>query len=526
MNTAKLRLSRLGRTLSGLPLLGALALGTLAGCQSGEIDSGEPQELKETIGVLGDDRVSDVLKGHPERIPGTFQEVEKLFKIGRHCPRTDTKEIFVIEEQSSRTGGTQHFNTPLLPRAVITGCNTDAANPEAIRKSFELMVALISSPDAPGAAKGDAMEFTPVEMMALDRRTGTYNFYVFFSNGAGKPGSMVRVMRTPKGAIQKFSMTASGGSKAVTTATNACFTCHANGGPLMNELGRPWTNWLSVMKTLPKGKLSGETLSVVSEAGGGAGHTRSSFAGDLEQTMRAAIKVWVDGDMKTTGFAQMTLEGTAPGGLALLLKSVLCETEVNYLSSADTLPMELFADPDAVNGAGLLVPNSTPDLPIFQLPVRSEHDRRIEKHLMKRQYLSPRTVAAVRILDDERDLFSKARCALYPELIKTKLPTVPADVNGRLRDLVAAKAKAGAFGAMTKARAAYLAALVDPKVADGALGPLREAWLVDVRARFDKAVAQVNSATGRKALQARVAGQKDAVRKLFPGNVTPLPVME
>ena len=497
----------------------------LVGCTSGDVDVGEDQELKETMSVFGDDRVSKVLKGRPDLVPGTFQAYEKLFKVGRHCVRVDSKEIFIVEEESSRATGEQKFDTGLMPRAVITGCNTTPANPESIRKSFELMAALISAPDAPNAAKGDPMLFTPLEVMALDNRTGTYNFYVFFSNGTGKPGKMVRIIRTPAGKIQRFEMTASGASAASKEKTGECFTCHANGGPLMNELGHPWSNWVSVRKTLPKGKLTGETKLVVDEAVAST-TGRSSFANELEVIMKEAIKVWIDGDMKKTGFGQMTLEGSAPGGLPLMLKSVFCETEMNYTSNGDAVPLELFLDRDGAEFAGISQgPDPNGEVDVFQLPIRSEHDRAMTFHLLKRGYLTLRTVEAIRLIDDEKDLFVKNRCGLHAELLKTKLPTAPKDVNVKIRDLIAAKVKAKAFGTLTPARATYLAALVDGKVADDALGTMREAYVAELQGRFAKLVAQMDSSSGRSTLKKRLEAQKAAARAMFPGNVSPLPLM-
>ncbi|MBM4345242.1 MAG: hypothetical protein FJ100_17875 [Deltaproteobacteria bacterium] len=513
----------------------ALLLALAAACDSG-ITSGDDQEFKETMAVFGDDRVSDVLKGKPNLVPGTFQEFEKLFKVGRSCPRTDSKEIFVVEEESTRATGEQKLGVQMLPRAVITGCNTDASNPDAVVKSFSLMAALVSAPDAPNAAKGDPMLFTPLEVMALDRRTGTYNFYVFFSNGAGKPGTMVRVVRKVDKSIVRFELTSAGKSVTSKQQTGECFTCHANGGPLMNELTKPWTNWVSVVNEFPKeAKLTGETAAIVSEARDVTlKHTRSSFANDLEQIMRAAIRVWIEGDLKMTssgaisnkvGFGQMTIEGSTPGGVALLLKSSFCETELNYANALDTIPIELFADPDAAAGTELVPGDATGELTVFQMPVRAEHDRSMELFLQKRGYLQARTVRALRLVDDERDIFSTARCAMYAEVVKTALPVKPKDVDARIQGVLAAKVKAKAFGSMTSARAAYLAALVDPKKTEEQADELLQPYLDELQTRYETAKAKLATASGRSALTKLINGRKDAARKMFPKAASPLPLM-
>ena len=530
-----MRFAEFSRYWATIALLCCGSVGAAA-CATQEATTGDDQEFKETMQVFGEDRVSDVLKGKPTLVPGTFQEFEKLFKVGRQCARTDSKEIFVVEEESSRATGEQKLGVALMPRAVITGCNTDTSNPDAVVKSFSLMAALISAPDAPNASKGDPMLFTPLEVMALDRRTGTYNFYVFFSNGTGKPGTMVRIVRKVDGKLIRFELTSAGKSITSAKETGACFTCHANGGPLMNEMSRPWTNWVSVVNEFPKdSKLKGETAAVVSEARDATNkHNRSSFANDLEQIMRAAIRVWIEGDLTMTskgtisnkvGFGQMTIEGSTPGGVKLLLKSSFCETELNFANALDTIPNELFVDVDASAGTELVSADANGDLPVFQMPVRSEHDRAMEVFLQKRQYLQARTVRALRLVDDERDIFSAARCGLYGEVVKTALPVKPAEVDLRVRTLLAAKVKAKAFGTLSPARSAYLTALVDSKLSEEQADEKLQAYLDELQTRFATSQTKLTTATGRKTLNGLITARKDAARKMFPLAASPLPLM-
>ena len=520
------------RTLGGL--IAALAVvSAVAACGGADPDAGDTgdeQDVLEKKQLFGDDRVADALRDHPELVPASFQDYEKLFKVGRQCAREDSKEIFVVEEPSSRADGEQTKTNGLLPRAVVSGCNTDRTNPDSVKTSFELFAALISSPKAPGAATGDPMLFTPLEVMALDRFSGTYNFYVFTPNAAGKPGTIVRVLREPKTNTPiKFERGPDGKSKSSTAKTNPCFSCHVNGGPIMNEMARPWTNWVSVLKTLPKEQLKGETLAIAAEAAPIGDHSRSSFANDLEQIMKASIRAWVNGSSPTTGFGLMTLEGSTPGGIPLLLRSSFCQTELNYVSSSDTVPLELFVDPDAAAGSGLLAPPPIPGkLFPFQLPVRSEHDKRVEKYMQKMGFLSLRTVAALRLIDDEHDIFSKVRCDLHAELVKQTFDRAkPGDVDAAIRKLVAAKVTAKALGTMSADRTAYLAALVDTAKTDAAVATLKTVYLTkDLTPRITKATALLNDAKGQATLTARLTANKTAAKGMFPGASNPLPVLE
>jgi len=512
-----------------LPIVVSIAAFAAAcgGAPDEDAQSGDEQEVKERNSLFGEDRVGDALRTHLDLVPGTFQQYEQLFKVGRACAREDSKEIFVVEESQSRATGEQK-PSGLLPRAVVTGCNTDRANPDSVKNSFNLMAALVSSPDVPGASKGDPMVFSPLEVMALDRRTGTYNFYVFESNGPNRPGTITRVMRDAiTGATKEIKLAPAAKVVKAASKTKRCFSCHVNGGPLMNEMQNPWSNWVSTRKTLPKGTFGGETFSVVSEAAPiDASHSRSSLANDLEQIMKAGIRVWINGDSPTTGFGLMTLEGSMPGGMPLLLKSVFCETELNYASSNDVVPLELFVDPASSIGSGILVPPAYASDPFpFQLPIRSEHDKRIEVYLQKIGVLTPRTVSAVRVIDDEHDVFSSARCALHADVVKG-LPTDKTQIDAHVRTVIAQKLAAKSWPSMSAARVDYVGKLVDAKVTDATVTTARTAYFVDLKARFDKSAAQLDTASGRTKLKTRVTTTKQSAKTMFPEAANPLPILE
>lgn len=349
------------------------------------------------------------------------------------------------------------------------------------------------------------MVLTPVEVMALDEKTGRYNFYVFESNGAGQTGTVTRIQRQPDGAINEFRKEPGKALKTSVNQDKRCFNCHVNGGPLMNEMTEPWTNWVSTHKQLPESKLAGETLSIVSEAAAPHGeHSRSSLANDLEQTMRAGIRTWVTGVATApgSGHGPETLAGVQPGGLAGLLKSTFCETKLNFASAFDTVPLELF--------------------PIL-LPGRSEIDKRIELFLQKSGYLSARTIAAVRAVDDVNDMFSTGRWGLYADVIKG-LPTAPADVDAKVRKVIVARLHAKAIP--PGARATYITKLVDLTVDDTAVKSAKTVYLAESAKTFTAATAQLGTAAGKKALKARVQARKDAAQKMFPNPANPLPVLD
>ncbi|NUO50977.1 MAG: hypothetical protein HOV80_19150, partial [Polyangiaceae bacterium] len=361
------------------PLILASSLAALAGgCE--EEETGDEQNVAETKELFGDDRVADVLKGHLDKVPRNFKEFEKLFGVGRECKRTDSKEIFVVEESSSRASGEQHETDMLLPRSIVTGCNTGDGNPESEPSymSYSLMAALFSSPDVEGAANGDPMVFDRVEVMALDRKTGLYNFYVMTpSSDKNKAGILQRVQLRPDGDVYTYTKDPTKKRMATKKSADAlCHNCHVNMGPLMNEMHEPWTNWVSTHKTLPASanELSGETLSIVNESAAVDGsHSRLSLANDLEKTMTAAIRAWNEGPTESPelGFIQANIDGDQPQGVDGLLQSVFCETELQYASTFSTVPLELFMDPGAVAGGGFLPPAaySSEKFPVL-MPVR------------------------------------------------------------------------------------------------------------------------------------------------------------
>lgn len=511
-----------------------------------------PADPVAAAGLFGDDRVGDLLGQHLDRAPASLAQFEELFGVGRRCRREESHEVFIIEEASSRRGGVQK-PSPVQPRAVFTGCSTDAADPKRDQVTASLFVAVISSPDAPHAATGDSMITDDVEVMATDRTSGLYNFYVFRPSSGGAPGVVQRIVQHPDGTVEERTQ---GLGQALDTRPaqgRRCLSCHGSFDPLMNELSDPWTHWVSVRT--PKAQstgLTGDTLSIVEEARASDGaHTRVSFASALEVTVRVGLHDlvaglperpgsglgwWVlRGGVAGAGGAPVpatptasTMDGTvappAPNGDEVVdarraLRSVFCDTALNFTSPVESAPLELFVDPAVILTEGI----ARPVIPIapaalFQMPIRSELDLQMEQFLVARGFLTAPLALAARVVDDRRDALSTTRCALWSQLSpgpKARGPWVE-DV----RRVLAAAAAATPAGPKRD----YLQALVDPTASPASLEAPRKAYADDVRRWVRDDARLLETDTGRQVLVDRVKSLKAAAAVLFPTDANPLPV--
>jgi hypothetical protein len=507
-----------------LPVV-ALALAALAaacGSPQEEVDSSEGAVVSGGVSgsdtaLFQDDRVGRQLKDNLANIPQDYPSFEKLFKIGRDCARADgKKEIFIVEEAQTRAveGSTANVKTTkLMPRAVITGCNTgDPSDINTVKGSFSLMAALVSSERAPGAATGDTMKMTPLEVMAFDDTTGLYNFYVFEPTGPGQPGTVTRFFQKDGTVFQRRLV---GGSKTPNDAaphtSDACFRCHVNGAPLMNELHEPWTNWISPKKKLPTAAMSGTTKALVEQA---------TLADQLEGIILAGTQTYIGGLAAGKGWVNRTRDGLLPGGVSRLLQPLFCETELNYVS-ADTslgIPPQVFFDPSVTAGAGLAFPDPANGAP-FLFPVRAARDELVERTLIKRDYLTEGMAVAIRLIDDENDIFSAKRCGVWSD-VKQEITKAaageadqrlePADVKAVLAKVLTAKLPS--LG-LQPARLEYLKA----RLAGTIHQKKQAAYNVEVSARFDALDKNVAK---------REAARKAAARKLFPNPANPMPILD
>jgi len=530
--------------LAVLVALAAAASGACSAAEDGE-DPGSAEDAQRESEFYGKDRVRAKLLGHPERIPASLEGFETLFGMGRSCARRDSKEIFVVEESQTRLAGPQERHdvtaTKLMPRAVITGCNTgDLSDPATSKTSYSLMAALISDEGMRESPRGDTMRTWPLEVMALDDDTGLYNFYVFEPATtpadpwaplpANTPGRVTRVFRAKEarpgrdgqGTFKVFEARHKKGTSPTdpvqpTGGGKRCFNCHVNGGPLMNELRDPWTNWVSIQKTLPKAALYGTTSTLVSEAVVNTTTGRSSLANDLEPIMRTAAQAYVYGSNRGNGWARLTLDGKLPGGGAKVVESLFCETELNYVSAAQSLPLESFVDPDAAGPASLVAPPSFgSDLVPFLFPVRSVRDKETEGWLVSKGYLDYATVMAIRLLDDENDIFSPARCGYLSEVAQG-IGDDPSKFGEKIRAVLTPKLAGLPWKATQPKRFAYLTALLTPGVRREVA---QREYLTELTARFE-AMPRTD-----QAVKAKERYRKARAREKFSGASNPLPVLD
>jgi hypothetical protein len=306
----------------------------------------------------------------------------------------------------------------------------------------------------------------------------------------------------------------------------------------MNELTEPWTNWVSQHHQLSR-PMSGATHTLVSEARPFPGdqQSRSTIAQDLERVTRASIAMWVEGipGVAGSGIGQQTLDGKQPGGVAKLLKSVFCESEVNYASvlAPDAVPTPLMLDQKIADLAGL-----QPAVPPFSgadwtlLPVRSETDQRIEAFLIKRGILKLDTAMAARAFDDQHDIFSAKRCALHADAT-ARLAAGDSTVDAAVRasilaslDADDAARAAGHPSTTTAPQRAYLRALLDDTTTADARDAAERAYVADVTARFQAEAAKLESPEGLAELSQRWKDRQASARALFPRAENPLPLTD
>lgn len=433
-----------------------------------------PREPPPPPELFGDDRVADALERDPARAPRTLAEHEALFRIGRQCKRADSREVFVIEERATRFAEVMVPTPAPVPRAVITGCNPTPESLDGVAVSFGLMTVVPTDPARPAS---DPLAPTPIEVMARDRTTGLYSFYVFDGDG------VQRIVREGA-AVSTIIGRRDGTTTTRREPTSRCFGCHVNGGPVMASLADPWTSWVSTRSENP-GVYSGETASLVSESNQLETTKRASFANALEGVMRNAIRAFVvDGLARSVDVRQQ-------------LRSVFCETELQFASTFGSVPLQIAIDPAAAAGSGITGPVATDTFPQL-LPIRSEIDLRIEESLVMTGVLDANTVRAVRLVDDENDIFSDKRCAVLARVLE-KLPAT--NIDGHVRSVLRA--------VLTEP---YALALLDDRE-DG-----RDAYEATLRKRVEALFRD------RASLERKLAERRARARKMFPGASHPLPI--
>lgn len=481
-------------------------------------------ELAELDKVLGHDRVGRVLHANLNSISSKLPDNENLFGVGRACNNAASKEIFIVEEKSTRFGGRQQDTLNLLPRAVIGGCNQSPLTSSHLG-SFELMIAAVSDKDYP---LDDPFSIEPVELMALDDDTGLFNFYIIERPEPLHPHdrpTVTRFDRRADGQIMRYQKIANRPAMIEVSSNRKCFDCHVNGGPVMNELTQPWSGWISSAGQYSRPSVTGLSRELISEARPfNREHNRSSLANDLERITREAIQTWIEGQpgKPGSGLGPQTLSGAQPGGVSALLKSTFCQTELNFASTFDTIPLPMFVDEFLANFASLEPPINSIQNPKFpvRLPVRSEVDKRIEVFLQKKGQITPDTVLAARLVDDEHDVFSTKRCGLYPSVVAAIANGSTAEAASR-----AAIATTIAAGANTPAEK-LIAAILNPKTTDDERSKAESDYIADLTARYNADITKVESPDGLKELDDRLAAKQKAAQAMFPSTANVLPRLE
>jgi hypothetical protein len=513
-----------------MPCIGALVVLLAAGCAAASSDGVtsdrdlvDLDEAAELDRVLGNDRVGRVLRANPSTIPDRLATFEATFGVGRACNRTDSKEIFTVEETSTRITGAQVETPNLLPRLVIGGCNQTPSRPGSVRQTFEMLVAMVSDTERD---PNDPIPTQPVEIMALDDTTGLFNFYVLEPSAVENgPATVTRFVRGADDVVERWQKVAGRAATKEVFPDRKCFNCHVHGGPIMNELTEPWTNWVSSHKTLSR-ELTGDTRQLTSEARPFSGeHSRSSLANQLEQVTRASIAMWIEGlpGVAGSGLGPQILSGAQPGGVPQLLRSVLCETEVNYATVFNTVPIATFVDATVAAFASLEPPIPPVSGASFTLlPVRSETDQRIEKFLQKARILSPDTVLAVRIFDDKNDIFSPRRCGLHTEVARRLADATP---EAAIRSaILAALDSQETTKATTPAQRKYLRALLDPGTESEVRDSAESEYIADLTGRYTAETSKLESDDGRDQIGRRWRARQAAARAMFPTAKNPLPI--
>ncbi len=326
---------------------------------------------------------------------------ELLIKRGEGCP-ADYRAIVERLRELDPAGCTD--GTELVTRIVSDDARIDA-NPDnyrtvttrgcGSRPLHALFWTLLNV-----RQNEDIGKRTFVEMQALDRASGLYDYWVFNGN----------------------SFTFQGNSLQAAAGTISCGNCHRDGGVLMKELDEPWIHWESAGKPLPG---VDALFAAHAEMFGKRGDGR-----ELEQLVRtgndAIVKARIDvqGDAKT-------------GDVAKLLRPLFCAEQVN-LDTAGTeidgpvtaLPADLLLDPRwaadgiaidpqaydaAVAAAGQVVPNvagrTDTELKLV-FPERAGFDDAYLQALVARGIIDEDFLLDVLAIDFTRPLFSDARCGL------------------------------------------------------------------------------------------------------------------
>lgn len=314
---------------------------------------------------------------------------------------------------------------------------------------------------------------TFVEMQALDRTTGLYDYWVF------------------SGGRYRFE----GNSLQAAAGSISCGGCHRDGGVLMKELDDPWIHWESEGSPLPGvDALFTAHGPLLGERGNGR---------ELEALVRIGNDATIDARIAHQS-------DPATGDVAKLLRPLFCSEQVN-LDTAGTLvdgpvesiPADLLLDPRwgvaagvtidpavyeaAVVAAGQMVPGVAGRVDTeFKLvfPERSGFDDAYVQALVDQGVIDADFMLDVLAVDFTRPLFSDARCGLLAFSPSFGAGGIAEPEPAAIRAAFIAAIEAAAPAAGTPA-AELLLNLLDPQ--DGAVHRGRaEAFVAACGARDDR----------------------------------------
>src|SRR5262249_15933804 len=158
-------------------------------------------------------------------------------------------------------------------------------------------------------------------------------------------------------------------------------------------------------------------------------------------------------------------------------------------------------DPDAADPVGMSMPAAVAGVP-FQLPVRSVRDRETERWLVDRDYLCQADSLAIRLVDDENDIFSKDRCQVL-DAIRSKLTDQPDAVKSLIRSAVKATIASASWAASQPKRKAFAEALLTPDIRRDVA---QREYFAELAQRFnaaDKSIATIKKRESAKKARAR-----------------------
>lgn len=242
---------------------------------------------------------------------------------------------------------------------------------------------------------------TFVEMQALDRTSGLYNYWVF---GGGR-----------------FSF--NGDSLQAAAGTTACGGCHRDGGVLMKELDEPWIHWESEGKPLPG-------VDALFTAHGAMFGQRGDGR-ELEKLVRTGNDAIVTARIDVQSKPEI-------GTVAKLLRPLFCNEQLNLDTAGNevdapltSIPADVLFDPRwgiargvaidpvvydaAIVDAGQTVPGVAGRTDTeFKLvfPERSGFDDAYVQALVAQGVIDEDFLLDVLAVDFTRPLFSDARCGL------------------------------------------------------------------------------------------------------------------